>query len=188
MYLDHVRLLSRKKITKRAFLHITGFPAKFRKKANIFALFSTKEMRINAKFLANQKLRNLKQFFNLTGNPNLEAVMQSRIISWIPGQWLGQGLHTLQYFQSGSQGTCWSSSLSSQGTSLQSKYTIQKFFVIFLSLVSGFWSGLHSECTIFIPIENIKNNSRRFFAILILKMLRTIRTLSLTLICFIFGV
>ena len=74
-----------KKITKKAFFRNTGFSAKFRKKANIFALFSMKEMRINAKFLAKQKMRNFKPFFNFTGNPNLEAVMLSRIISWIPG-------------------------------------------------------------------------------------------------------
>ena len=84
-FIELVRLLSRKKITKRAFFRNTGFSAKFRKKANIFALFSMKEMRINAKFLAKQKMRNFKPFFNFTGNPNLEAVMLSRIISWIPG-------------------------------------------------------------------------------------------------------
>ena len=84
-FIELVRLLSRKKITKRAFFRNTSFSAKFRKKTNIFALFSMKEMRINAKFLAKQKMRNFKQFFNFTGNPNLEAVMLSRIISWIPG-------------------------------------------------------------------------------------------------------
>ena len=69
------RLLSRKKNHEKSIFSYYRFSCEISQKANIFALFSTKEMRINAKFLANQKLRNFKQFFNLTGNPNLEAVM-----------------------------------------------------------------------------------------------------------------
>ena len=70
---------------KIIFFVIQFFLCEISQKANIFALFSTKEMRINAKFLSKQKMWNFKQFVNFTGNPNLEAVMLSRIISWIPG-------------------------------------------------------------------------------------------------------
>ena len=42
------------------------------------------------------------------------------------------------------------------------KLYFTKIFVIFITLVREFWSGVNSECIIFIPIANIKKTDEHY--------------------------